>query len=37
MRADGTGIRRHPLLAENAPELAHIRQALLARACKTAA
>ena len=39
VNANGTGIRRHPLLDENAPELAHIRQAVLARACarKTAA
>ncbi|NCY23891.1 MAG: hypothetical protein EBX37_03260 [Alphaproteobacteria bacterium] len=34
---DGAGIRRHPLLAENAPELAPIRQAMLARARKAAA
>jgi Ca2+-binding RTX toxin-like protein len=37
VNANGTGIRRHPLLAENAPELAHIRQAVLARARKAAA
>jgi Ca2+-binding RTX toxin-like protein len=37
VNANGTGIRRHPLLAENAPELAPIRQALLARARKAAA
>ena len=37
MRADGTGIRRHPLLDENAPELAPIRQAVLARALNQAA
>jgi Ca2+-binding RTX toxin-like protein len=37
MRADGTGIRRHPLLDENAPELAPIRQAVLARATNKAA
>ena len=32
MGADGVGIRRHKLLDENAPELAPIRQAVLARA-----
>ena len=32
MGADGAGIRRHKLLDENAPELAPIRQAVLARA-----
>jgi Ca2+-binding RTX toxin-like protein len=32
MGADGVGRRRYPLLDENAPELAPIRQALLARA-----
>jgi len=37
MRPDGTGIRRHPLLDENAPELAPIRQAVLARAHNHAA
>jgi Ca2+-binding RTX toxin-like protein len=37
MRADGTGIRRHPLLDENAAELAPIRQAVLARATNKAA
>ena len=37
MRADGTGIRRHPLLDENAVELAPIRQAVLARATNKAA
>jgi len=37
MRPDGTGIRRHPLLDENAPELAPIRQAVLARATNKAA
>ncbi|WP_368419797.1 Hint domain-containing protein [Rhodovarius sp.] len=37
VNANGTGIRRHPLLDENAPELAHIRQAMLARARKAAA
>jgi len=37
MRPDGTGIRRHPLLDENAPELAPIRQAVLARALNQAA
>jgi hypothetical protein len=37
VNANGTGIRRHPLLDENAPELAHIRQALLARAINAAA
>ena len=37
MAADGIGIRRHPLLDENAPELAPIRQAVLARAINAAA
>ena len=37
VNANGTGIRRHPLLDENAPELAHISQAMLARARKAAA
>jgi Ca2+-binding RTX toxin-like protein len=37
MGADGVGIRRHPLLGENALELAPIRQAVLARAINAAA